>query len=457
MTAMNHLFDLLEKILGSESPSVELEIPEENFNLLAVRIVREKAKQEHKNLTLKPTGPRGKRLLAHAGEEVLATPAKVSLGGVGRFIKVPLILLGLLLALGGGAYALLYWLPQATVTLTLSPIPLVKEIAVVASTEATSIEVAAGTVPATLRTVEQTGEKSTPATGTATVGEKAKGTVTFNSTVANNCAQGTKVKEDSSGLTFLTDSSFSISASETKDISVTAEKIGSDYNLASGRHFAITSGCDNNIAMEGDNSAAFTGGSSQQVTVVAATDQNKLLEDLEKELIEAAKEKILSGAGVDEVIVDTAIKNEVIEKIYSHDVGEQAENVTLTLKIKLTTITYKGSDIQELVAQAMAELVPPGFILFPGGTIIDPLDPQLSEKTLSFQDKITAQVIPDLDQEAIRNDLSGRNLESAEQYLASLSDITAYKLEIWPNLPEPLRRVPANKDRIKIILETKED
>ncbi|MDP1710347.1 MAG: hypothetical protein Q8L46_00170, partial [candidate division WWE3 bacterium] len=194
----------------------------------------------------------------------------------------------------------------------------------------------------------------------------------------------------------------------------------------------------------------------KEVTIVSAADQTKLLEELQKELIDKAKETIHSRSGIDEVIVDAAIKSEVLEKNYSHAVGEQAEQVSLTLKIKLTTITYKGADIQEFISQALSTLIPSGFTLFPGETEVEALDPKLQESKLSFTAKISAQVIPKIDEQKIKGDLAGRNPQSAQDYLGSLGDITSFELKLWPNLPTSLQRVPRNTGRITVTLVTEE-
>jgi len=217
------------------------------------------------------------------------------------------------------------------------------------------------------------------------------------------------------------------------------------------------SGCSvGGVSISGTNTAAFTGGTSEEVTIATAADQSKLLTDLQKELVANAKETIQGQSGVDEVVVDKAIKIEVVEKTYSHTVGEQAENISLTLKIKLTTVTYKGADIQELISQTLSSLVPAGFTLFPGETEIVPLNPVLKGGKLTFKAKVSAKVIPEIDEEKIKNDLAGRNGRSAQEYLNSLSDVNAYELVLWPNLPESLQRVPKTTNRITITLITEE-
>ena len=462
-----HLFGLMEKILGAENGEVTIDIPEDNFNLLMLRILRDKGRRENKTIHFVATGPRSKRLIGSLEngvdlpkverEEKAAAKKQPPAGRVRKIIMIFALALGILAVLGAAVFGALYYIPKAEVILTLSPIPLVKEIPVVVDADAEKVDAATGTVPGTSQLVEESGNKSTPATGTAIVGDKAKGTVTFTSAQIQNCSQGTKIKEVSSGLFFFTDAALSFDSPGSKDASVTAEKIGSSYNLSAGKDFTVVSGCSvGGVSISGTNTAAFTGGTSEEVTIATAADQSKLLTDLQKELVANAKETIQGQSGVDEVVVDKAIKTEVLEKTYSHTVGEQAENISLTLKIKLTTVTYKGADIQELISQTLSSLVPAGFTLFPGETEIVPLNPVLKGGKLTFKAKVSAKVIPEIDEEKIKNDLAGRNGRSAQEYLNSLSDVNAYELVLWPNLPESLQRVPKTTNRITITLITEE-
>lgn len=461
------LFELLEKILAAEGDTAEIEVPDQDFNLLMLEILQQKAKKENKKLILKPTGSRSKSLIEQISkgkdappdekEEAPAKKRRFSLPNIRRVAMIPVLIFGILLVLGGIGYWGVYFLPRAEINLTLNPIPLVKEIGIAAQTDAEEVDAEKGIIPGSLRTVEESGEKTADATGSATVGEKATGTVTFTSTDDQSCPQGTRIKDDSSDLIFLTDTAFDLDypSDNNKDVNVTAENIGSNYNLSSGKTFSIVSGCNpGGAAIAGTNPASFSGGSSQQVKIVSAADQSKVLEELKKEMEETGKQSLAELGGIDEVVVSEAIKVEDLEKTYSHKVGAQAEKFTLTLKMKFTVITYKGSDIQDFISQTIGVLVPEGYALFPGETEIEPLDPRLSDKSLSFQAKITAQVVPEVDIEKIKDELTGRNVESAQQYLSSLGEITSYELKLWPNLPPALQRVPRSTKRITINLVT---
>ncbi|NIT03793.1 hypothetical protein GTO10_02575 [Candidatus Saccharibacteria bacterium] len=468
----SHLFDLLEKILAAEGDTVEVEIPEENFNFLMLRTLREKAKKEKKKMILKPTGEKSRNLITALTEN--GEPETVQVKGVKkkrkinlRFLKrhalVPLITFLVLLALGGGAYLAIYYLPKAEVILTLKPLPLVKEISITASTAAQEVNVEEGVIPGTSRTSEESGQKTADTTGSTTIGEKAKGPVTLincSDTLASFSA-GAQLKVAGKNLVYSLDSTVSDVPARvgpdcgSKPGSVTASSFGPDYNQGENIYFDFVSGYSNtDYDAYTASGQAITGGSSQQVKVVSSADQTTLLDELTRELTERGKESMASAGGVDEVVVEEAIKSEVVEKNFSHAVGGQTDKLTLNLKMKFTLITYEGSAMQEFLEQALAELVPEGFELFPGETTVNPLDPTLSADKLEFQAKVSALVVPKIDAEKIKSDLAGRNPDSAQEYLSSLGDIAGFELKLWPNLPSAIQRVPRGTKRITVTFRT---
>src|SRR3972149_4715570 len=265
-----HLFGLMEKILGAENGEVTIDIPEDNFNLLMLRILRDKGRRENKTIPFVATGPRSKRLIGSLEngvdlpkverEEKAAAKKQPPAGRVRKIIMIFALALGILAVLGAAVFGALYYIPKAEVILTLSPIPLVKEIPVVVDADAEKVDAATGTVPGTSQVVEESGNKSTPATGTAIVGDKAKGTVIFDTTGAQTCSQGARIRENASNLVFLLDAALTIPSGDTPDGAVTAEKIGTSYNLSSGKSFTVLTGCSATTVCT--IPAAFTGDTS---------------------------------------------------------------------------------------------------------------------------------------------------------------------------------------------------
>lgn len=461
------LFKLLEKIIASEGDVARLKLPEEKINLLSLKILKKEAERRGKKLKLKASGVRGKRLIASLEDGAEPEPRRIIKGkfkvprikraSVKRVSLIPLIILAVLLILFGVGYWLVNFLPRAEVILTLEPTPMVKEVSLSASTNAVEIDVKKAIIPGSELTVEVSGQKSTPATGSTTVGEKATGTTTLISVVAQHCIAGAKLRENDSNLVFILDNPVDLGVAPlSEDVTVTAEKIGEEYNLAIGKNFYFLSGCASPGAVVGSNSTtAFTGGDSHEVKLVTAADQTKVLNALRKELVAEGKKDLASEAGLDQQLVQGLVKQKVLEKSFAQAVGEEADEASLTLKMDLTTIVYNGEDLEEFISQIMEDLIPKNYELFPGEMEMETLDSSLGKEVLNFSAKIVIQVIPKIDLEEIKNNIAGKSASAAQTYLSSLSNVNAYELLLYPNLPERflginIRRVPKNRDKITI-------
>ena len=135
--------------------------------------------------------------------------------------------------------------------------------------------------------------------------------------------------------------------------------------------------------------------------------------------------------------------------------GEEADEVSLTLKMDLTTIVYRSEDLEEFISQIMGDLIPKNYELFPGEMELEVLDSNLGKKALNFSAKVVIQVIPRIDLEEMKENLAGKSASAAQTYMASLANVNAYEFFIYPNWPErilgiTIRRVPKNKEKITI-------
>ena len=128
------LYEMMEKILGAED-GAKVEIPEENFNLLMLKILKAKARKENRQLNLVTAGNKGRTLVRQIGEkeedlpqgEKAALPIKIkrkfALPKLGKIGRIALFALAGLIVLGGIAYWLLYYFPRAEINLLLLPLP----------------------------------------------------------------------------------------------------------------------------------------------------------------------------------------------------------------------------------------------------------------------------------------------------------------------------------------------
>jgi len=173
-------------------------------------------------------------------------------------------------------------------------------------------------------------------TGEKEIGEKAKGEVTiFNSdlTTAYTLPKGTILISEN-GLKFVLEEEVKIAsasgdASNPKPSStkgkVVAFSIGSEYNLVSGNKFSIEGKSANLIAK---NEIAFSGGSKDKIRTVSKDD----LEELREQLLEKARTKAITAEKNKKTIASLK-ETKLKEEEFSKELGEEAEEVSLTAKV----------------------------------------------------------------------------------------------------------------------------
>lgn len=389
-------------------------------------------------------------------------------GKFGRFVRValkrwPLTLaaaFGLLLLFG--AYVVLA-LPKAEVKIVVEQRPLEREATLTASTTVTTIDIETRKIPAQLKTSTQSGTAKTATTGTKTIGTNAKGTVTiYNKTVVNKTFKaGTKITKTASNpaLQFSLDSDVTVPAATVdvefvvtpgkKDVNVTALAIGTEYNLDANSLFDIAGSPSSDASAK--NNAAITGGSKKDVQVVAQADLDKLLEDLNKELIAKAREEIEKQGTADDQVIDKAVKSTATSKTYDKKVGDEASEVSLNLTLAITATVYNAQHLKEILSKTLEQAAPTGYEVSPDGIETSAeLSAVEANGDLIFIGRIRANLIPQFDKDELARNLSGKKPNAAETYLKAIPSVLSYQVNIWPNLPEFLQTFPRDTKRIKI-------
>jgi hypothetical protein len=196
------------------------------------------------------------------------------------------MLLAICSLLFAGLFAAYWYLPKATVTLTVAPKPLAHQFDLTADSTVTDIAAEGSVLPAALAQITVTTHKTRPATGTKLIGDRAAGEVTIinGTSTERSFPAGTTISSPS-GLKFTLTSSVTIaSASGTADpnsyqpgkatVKITAVDIGPDANLTAGTQFKI--GSFSFLDYVAKNDSAFVGGSSRQVAAVSKDDLSAL-------------------------------------------------------------------------------------------------------------------------------------------------------------------------------------
>lgn len=335
----------------------------------------------------------------------------------------------------------IWWFyPKANITIYVSPKVLEESISINLNSSVDSQEIE----------VEVEKEKNKNTTGTKTVGDKAKGQVKIQNGTAFpiNLNAGSFVVS-TSDLKFVTLSAASVSGalSPTEPgvatIDVEASNIGSEYNLAKDEIFKVSNYPKAEVDATSVNT--FSGGSSRQISAVSEEDRKSLLKSLKEELIEEAKEKLKSEINDDQILIDATINVETVDEDFSNKVGDEATNINLNLKLKVTAKIISKTSLSKESRNALEGKVPEGFVL---------RDDQLAYDFVlndgSIDVNVKANLLPSLDSNEISKKISGKYINIAEEYLKSVPGFVRAEFRVYPMFPGKFGTLPHLSKRIDI-------
>lgn len=357
-----------------------------------------------------------------------------------------LILLGLLF----------YFLPRVTVTVLVSSQTIDDSAVLTVDPKATVADSANKIIPGYTQSKSVSGDKTIAITGKKSIGDPAKGIVVIYNkvTAAKTFSKGTVLSAN--GLSFTLDGDVSI-ASASEDIgsitfgkataNVTAKDIGPNGNLSAGSEF-IFSGIDSSQS-SARNDAAFTGGTSKQVTVVSRTDQDGLVTSLTTDLVGQAKAQLLSAATGGQTLVDQTIKTVVSDKTFDQEIDQQTSQLHGKITITVSGISISDADVKALLTSLVSGKVPSGYALAPDKTSVSVSNVTVKKDgTIMLTAKLSAIALPIIDTIGLKGMLAGKDVNAALSILKQMTGVAGaeYKFSFSPTKS----RLPINKNNITI-------
>lgn len=377
----------------------------------------------------------------------------------------------ILLTAGGASAFVYYYLPRATVTLVVDERVLERSAMVEVTPGAQEIDYAQGIIPGRLIKADSQLSKTFKSTGQKEVGDKATGTVEVRNFSESSLALGVgtvlSVTSADGNLVFYTNSAVTVPRvtitnpsggtkvfeAGTVTVAVTASEIGTKYNIAADKILSVEGFAIDDVSAT--NVQPFKGGSTRQVTVVSTDDQRIALEQLRTEMFAGSKGKLTEllqpGEAFDERVIDNASKFAT----YSHEIGAEVDEFTLTLAVNAQVVVYKEADVKDYLKHDLGENIPEGFELSRESETLKIEQVDSSGNGLSMKAKVTTLVIPQVNISGVREQLIGKKVVDGEAYLRQLDKVEGYDVELWPILPEMLRTFPHLADRIVITVQIK--
>lgn len=359
-------------------------------------------------------------------------------------------------------YLFFYYLPKATITLTVEAESLIESIEVIASPSAQRIDSKNHVIPAV--EISSTAKKSVNATATGTkeVGDKASGEITIYNKTGNAKTFPaktvlTKGRTQGNDLNYLLSSDVVVPAqtsgiSGVATASATAEKIGDEYNITANNTLLVSGNSTSSFIAE--NSKVFGGGSRRSITVVTEDDQKKLLSSVKNELEAGLTAELRAKLISDQKMEETSLNFTILSKIYDKNVAEEATSFNLVVEEKASALVYSEGDIKNLLNSVLEDYVPANYELFGKDNRVEIVSAKYDKGNLFFTTKINGFIIPKLDEQKIKESVAGLSLSSAKKYLSSVRDITSYQVDNFLKIPG-LSFLPRNKKAIMIVITRK--
>lgn len=308
---------------------------------------------------------------------------------------------------------------------------------------------------ATIVPIEESGSTTIDVLGKKDVGTEAKGTVT----VFNNDTDPIKLEEktvitSSNGLKFTLNKAISIASASgdvfsgtkpgTANVDVTAEKIGTEYNLPSGTKFTI--GSNKSIGAKNDN--AFSGGTKKNVSVVSKDDLQKARNALPKALADKAESDIAGKVEKGKTILPQFIDTDLTQEKFDKKEGDEASKLTLNGTVAFNYMAYEDSDMISLVEMTFNE---------PGLSILKSAIETDVKKLVTAKNKdvtadldINIKVLPKIDESEIKAEIKGQKLQKAQNFLNNITNVEKVEITFSPSIPFLTSSLPKNPNSIEI-------
>lgn len=374
-------------------------------------------------------------------------------------IIIPFVFFIIIIALS--SFYLFWVYPKTQVSLITYPLIATEQIDVTFTTDAKQLSSDKNVILATLLSHELSGEKTASTTGKAKVGDRAKGEVTlYNKTLAGKTfPKGTAIQNGDIRFTLDEDATIA-SASDTGEgltfgkvsTPITAISIGPEGNLTAGSIFTFKDFPES--AYTAKNSQGLSGGTSREVPSVSLEDQKQLENSLTQELLNRAKQELTQKLSAGSQLVESSLNKSIVSKKWSKDAGSEAQNVTLSLAVKITALSYKQTDLLNL-GQSTVIQAPSGFTQDAQKTYVKVTDIKEGKQgTLIARTQVNTYFTPNIDTQSIKNHLKGKTYDETVTYLQTVEYVAGVKIFSVTSLPFLSNRLPLTDSNIDVSVVT---
>jgi len=411
-----------------------------------------------------------------AQEEVVAEPQyekdpslfykKEKTGLSFKFFKPKRLIAALtILGLIAGGFILFYILPRANIVINPKKETIKFETEIIANKDINSVDKENNSVPAQVFQLEIDSSKKFPTTGEKDVEEKAEGTImVYNqySSEPQSLVKTTRFLSEDGKLFRLVETTTIPGATinegkiiaSSKEVNVVADEAGEVYNISPSK-FTIPGfkGTPKYTGFYGESQDVMSGGAKGIMRVVTKNDIEGALEIISLELKNKAQEEFNKKIPEELKLLEATQNLEVIESSTSIQADEPGKDFTATVKVRAWGLAFKEDDIFKLVEDSVGNKISENKVLLPLTIKVDytNIETDSSKGVADLSCKIEATVAWKINNNAIKENLAGKDEIEVRRYLSSLSEIEKAKIVFWPFW---VKKIPNNKDKIKIVIDS---
>jgi len=340
-------------------------------------------------------------------------------------LKIGIFVLALLVVV----FAALAIIPNAQITLVPQSTRITASINVIADPEVEEGDPLTGRVPASEVTTIVRDTITIPTTGKKSIPEsRATGRVIFvnqlNSPI--RISQGTVVRTSATGqaLRYVLTQDVEVPAgigAQAEGI-VEAVEVGAASNVGANLINEIEGVAA--LAARVSNPDALGGGGDKEVRAVDPADREKAKEDIRPQLRESALKQLQENLAPGEFIIPESLSGNILELTFDREVTEQADELTLLMRVEYSAEKVNSEDANSLVFGALDAQTPPGYELLPEGMTFQRGEALavsgIETDTLSlyqFPMQGTGFAAADLDVGTAVEQIAGKSLEEATALL----------------------------------------
>jgi hypothetical protein len=366
----------------------------------------------------------------------------------GSSIWWPVSIVILIIAIAAGVY-LFFKLPKANIQIWPKIDTLSFQQTITADKSADSVDSSKAVVPAQYFETSKTLSQDFPATGSASSGGVASGTITvynkYDPPTSFTLKAGTHFMSDS-GKLFVALQKIVVPAAKKSgskitpgsvQVSVQAIEGGQAYNIAPS-NFSVPGlkGADYYYSIYAVSSEAMAGGYTGKVKKVTDDDIQGAKDVLVKKLTADAISDLKSQVSSDYILLDNAISYNTASASTQTKSGTVADNFTYTATVKASCLAFKKSDLEEFAKNYILSQLADGKTLLDSSFKMDysasTVDVSGGKATLNLN--FSSGAYQNIDKNSLALSLMGQNADQINQTITSQfgNNVSKVKINFWP-------------------------